>query len=265
MYSPLRILMLCLLVGAWPGTLLAGEEETLGAGDSIRITVAQNPNLTTEARISARGSIWFPLLGDVEIGGLSQGEAVTRIADLLKQRQYLNDPIVSLTVLQVRSRQVSVLGLVARPGRYVLDDAGTRLTDVLALAGGIAPEGDNRVTVVSASEGGAVRRQIDVNRIYRNLDPAANIELKSGDTVVVERAPVFYINGEVYRAGAYRLAENLNVMQAVSLAGGVTPRGTERGIRIHRRGANGHLSDIVADMSDSVVADDVINIPERLF
>ena len=69
----------------------------------------------------------------------------------------------------------------------------------------------------------------------------------------------------MYRAGAYRLAENLNVMQAVSLAGGVTPRGTERGIRIHRRAADGSLNDIVAGMSDSVFANDVINIPERLF
>lgn len=265
MFSNLRITLLCLLLGVWSSALRAGEEETLGPGDSVRVAVSQNPNLTTETRISARGNIWFPLIGDVEIGGLTQGEAVTKIADLLKQGRYLNDPIVTITVLQIRSRQVSVLGQVARPGRYVLDDAGTRLTDVLALAGGIAPNGDSRVTIVSASEGGAVKREVDITRIYRNSDSSANVELRNGDTVVVERAPVFYINGEVFRAGAYRLAENLNVMQAVSLAGGVTPRGTERGIRIHRRGADGSLRDIGAGMSDSVLANDVIDIPERLF
>lgn len=261
----LRNALTILLVLVWSPVIQAAGEDTLGPGDSIRLTVFQNPNLTTETRISPRGTIWFPLIGDVDLNGLSQGEAVERIASLLRSGQYLNDPQVSISVLQLRSRQVSVLGQVARPGRYVLDDAGTRLTDVLALAGGITPDGDSRVTIVTNSESGLSKREVDITRIYRNTDSNANVELGSGDTVIVERAPVFYVNGEVHRAGAYRLAEDLNVRQAISLAGGVTPRGTERGIRIHRRTDSGGVSDIVATMSDSVHANDVIDIPERFF
>ena len=247
------------------GPLRAESQDTLGPGDSVRVTVFQNPNLTTEARISPRGSIWMPLIGDVDLKGLTQGEAVARIAGKLKDGQFLNDPQVSISVLTVRSPQVSVLGQVQRPGRYPLDDTGNRLTDVLAQAGGLAPEGDNLISVISTENGKTTKREIDLTRIYREVDSAANIELKGGDTVVVERSPVFYIYGQVQRAGAYRLAENLSVMQAISLAGGVTPRGTERGIKIHRRGAEGNVQDIASQVSDVVRANDVIYIQESMF
>lgn len=257
--------LLCLTLMFLAGPLRADSEDSLGPGDSVRVTVFQNPNLSTEARISPRGTIWMPLIGDVDLKGLTQGEAVARIARKLKDGQFLVDPQVSISVLQVRSRQVSVLGQVLHPGRYPLDDGATRLTDVLALAGGIAPDGDNLVSVMSTKDGKISKRDIDISRIYRDSDSSANVELKGGDTVMVERSPVFYIYGQVQRAGSYRLMENLSVMQAVSLAGGVTPRGTERGIKIHRRTPDGALQDIVAQMSDTVRANDVVYIQESLF
>src|ERR687891_731149 len=98
------------------------QAEKLGAGDAVRITVFQQPDLTTEARITERGTINMPLIGEVKLAGMSQAEAAGAIADGLKSGNYLKNPQVSLAITTLRSRQVSVLGLVARPGRYALED-----------------------------------------------------------------------------------------------------------------------------------------------
>lgn len=243
----------------------AESGDILGPGDSIRVTVFQNPDLTTETRISAQGTILMPLIGRVDLQGLAPNDAVDRIAQRLKDGQFLVDPQVSVTVLQVRSRQVSVLGQVLRPGRYALDDTSPRLVDVLALAGGITPAGDDTVTVMTTRNGKPTSLAIDIAKMYRNADMSANVEIASGDTIFVQRAPVFYIYGEVQRAGAYRLDKDINVVQALSLGGGVTLRGTERGIRIHRRAADGSLDRIDVKPSDKVQPDDVIYISESLF
>lgn len=259
----LTLVALAALTQAAPARAAGGD--ILGPGDSVRVTVFQNPDLTTETRISAQGSILMPLIGPVDLRGMTPDDAVARIAQQLKDGQFLVDPQVSLSVLQVRSRQVSVLGQVTRPGRYALDDSSPRLVDVIALAGGITPTGDDTVTVMSQRDGQPKALSIDLARIYRDGDATANIEIASGDTIFVQRAPVFYIYGEVQRAGAYRLERDTNVVQALSLGGGVTLRGTERGIRIHRRNADGSLHRIDVQAADRVQADDVIYVKESLF
>jgi len=244
---------------------IAQSREALGTGDTVRITVFQNPDLTTEARISEKGTVLFPLVGEIEVSGQSPSGAANRIAESLKKGNYMKNPQVSVAVLTVRSRQVSVLGQVARPGRYALDDTSSMLTDILALAGGIAPTGDERVTAVITREGKSQKVVVDMPRMYSTGDLSANVELQNGDTIFVQRAPVFYIYGEVQRAGAYRMEHNLAVMQAISLGGGLTVRGTERGLKIHRRMPDGSLKVMDARPSDSVQTDDVIYVKESLF
>lgn len=247
------------------GHVLAAPDETLGPGDAIRISVFENPDLTTETRISAGGFIRFPLLGNVKLGGLSPVNAGERIAALLKEGKIILDPQVNLSVIQVRSRQVSVLGQVVRPGRYALDETQTTLTDILALAGGVGPNGDDVVTVVRVRNGTSEKLDIDVPRMYRTGDMSANIEIENGDTVFVRRAPMFYIYGEVQRAGTYRLENDMTVMQALSLGGGVTVRGTERGIKVARRSADGVLAKREVQLADPVKPDDIIHVRESLF
>jgi len=144
----------------------ADPRETLGAGDSIRVTVFQNPDLTTETRISERGTIMFPLIGEVALAGQTPTGGAVQIAEQLKQGNYIRNPQVSLSVTQVRSRQVSVLGQVGRPGRYALDDVNSKLTDILALAGGISPAGDDVVTVTVA-RGSQIRKLATCRRTSR--------------------------------------------------------------------------------------------------
>jgi polysaccharide export outer membrane protein len=238
--------------------------DVLGPGDSIRVTVFGNPDLTTETRVTAHGAIRMPLIGEVDLNGATPGEAATRIAGRLKRGQFLKDPQVTVNLLQMRSRQVSVLGQVVHPGRYALEDHA-RLTDALALAGGIAPTGGDVVNVMSPHGSSHVKQVVNVAEMYRSANAAANIELHNGDTVYVDRAPVFYIYGEVQHAGAYRIDGDLDVMQAISLGGGITPRGTERGLSIRRRMPNGGVEQIEVKPSDRVRPDDVIYVKESLF
>jgi polysaccharide export outer membrane protein len=246
-------------------TLQLQSRETLGEGDSIRITVFQNPDLTTETRISERGTITFPLVGEISLAGLAPVDAEARIADKLIKGKFVLKPQVSLNVIRVRSRQVSVLGQVARPGRYPLDDTSSNLTDILALAGGVSPTGDDNVTVMVRRNGKTAKLEINVPTMYRTGDLSRNLQLENGDTIFVQRAPVFYIYGEVQRAGSYRLEQAMTVMQALSLGGGVTPRGTDRGLKIRRKTADGTFRAIDASLTDPVQPDDVIYVRESLF
>lgn len=251
-----------------PGTAPMAQDvarEVLGAGDSIRVTVFQNADLTTETRLSQTGTITFPLIGEVALGGLTPAQAGSRIAEHLRRGNFIVNPQVSVAVIQVRSRQVYALGQLTRPGNYVLDDTGSRLTDILTLAGGINATGADRVTILSENGGKPVRREIDVPAIFRDGDTSSNIQLQNNDIIFVERAPVFYIYGEVQRAGAYRLEPDMIVMQAMSLGGGLTPRGTERGIGIHRRLPNGQFTRIAVSLTDPVRAGDIVYVRESLF
>lgn len=241
------------------------SREALGTGDSIRITVFQSPDLTTETRISERGTVVFPLIGEVQLGGLTPAQAGARIADQLRRGNFIVRPQVVVAIMQVRSRQVHVLGQILRPGSYVLEDTGARLTDILTLAGGISSTGADTVTLLTNRAGKTETREIDIPSIFRGGDASANIQIENGDTIFVERAPVFYIYGEVQRAGAYRLLPNMVVMQALALGGGLTSRATERAIGVHRRTPAGKFVKLEAKITDPIQADDIVFVRESMF
>ena len=238
--------------------------EQLGMGDMVRITVFRNPDLTTEARISERGTVLFPMIGEVQVAGLTPSQAGKRIADQLTRGRYVVNPEVTVSMMQVNSRQVSVLGNVNKPGRYPLDSQTAHLTDFIAVAGGLAPTGSDEVTVVTTKDGKTSKREVDLAAIFNSGDVSQNIELQPGDTVYVHKAPMVYVYGEVQKGGAYRVEPNMTVMQAIAMGGGVTPRGTLRGIKISRReGSN--VREISAHLTDTVKPDDVVYVSESLF
>jgi len=241
------------VVFLWAAAFPAWGAEKLGVGDAVRVTVFQQPDLTTEARITERGTIAMPLIGEAKVTGMTAAEAAAKIAAELKSGKYLKNPQVSIVRTTLRSQQVSVLGMVARPGRYALDDTSSRLADVVAAAGGLTPEGSSSVTVIR----GAQKHQVGLL--------GKSFELQGGDTIHVDRAPVFYIYGEVTRAGAYRFEPGLSVMQAISLGGGITPRGSDRRLKLRRAGPDGKIVETDAALRDAVRADDVIYVKESLF
>lgn len=353
----LRLIVLLILSlafsSAWAETNSSKVAETnhrdyvLGAGDFVRISVYGSPDLLTEARISAAGSITFPLLGEVTLGGLSPKISENKLADLLEKGGFVKKAQVNLIVLQYQSQYVSVLGDVYKPGKVALDRP-SKLSDVLAMAGGATPNGSDIVTLIRTQAGkttktdydirdliakadaahnpavmgddivyvnarevsvlGQVNRpgkysvtsgvrtildflsqagglavngadnvivmtkrngqlekmELDVDQLYRTGELANNIELANGDSIYVPRAPMFYIYGEVQRPGAFRLERNMNVAQALSTGGGLSARGTERGIKI-KRTIKGELKTLDAKAGDVLQANDIVFVGESLF
>jgi polysaccharide export outer membrane protein len=238
--------------------------EALGMGDMVRVSVFRNPELTTEARVSERGTILFPMIGEVPVAGLTPSQAGARIADKLRSGKYVVNPEVTVSMMQVNSRQVSVLGNVVKPGRYPLDSTTAQLTDLIALAGGVGPTGSDEVTVITKRNGKQEKLEIDLGDMFRRGDLSRNISLEPGDTIFVHKAPMVYVYGEVQKGGAYRVEPQMTVMQAIAMGGGITPRGTERGIKISRRDGTG-VRRIDASLTDNVQPDDVIYVRESLF
>ena len=231
----------------------AQAAEKLGVGDAVRVSVFQQPDLTLEARISEGGTITMPLIGAVKLAGLSTAEAGAQIAGALKRGKFLNNPQVQVALTTLRSRQVSVLGLVARPGRYALDETSSQLADVIAAAGGVVPTGSETVTV---------KRDGKDQKVHLLVK---SFPLKGGETIYVERAPVFYIYGEVTRAGAYRLEPEMTVMQAIAAGGGITPRGSDRRLKLRRPQADGKIVETDVSLQEAVKANDVIYVKEAIF
>lgn len=243
----------------------AAQEYRLGPGDGVKISVFQNPDLSLETRVSETGVISYPLVGSVHIGGLSVAAAEQAIAEGLRKGGFVLQPQVTLVLQQVRGAQVSVLGQVARPGRYPLESTTMKVTDALALAGGGSPQAGDKVILTGMRNGRRVRAEIDVTELFVSWTPEKDVPIQAGDTLYVHRAPQFYVYGEVQRAGAYRVERQMTVLQALSMGGGLNPRGTERGIRIHRRGEDGATRILTPQLNDAVQPDDVIVVREALF
>jgi polysaccharide biosynthesis/export protein len=243
-----------------------GNEYRLAGGDVIKIAVFQNPDLTTEIRVAETGSITFPLIGTVKVGGLTLSQAEAEIARRLQTGRFIADPQVSITLTAVVGNQVSVLGQVTKPGNYPLFNANLRLSQVLAAAGGIDPQTGGGVVVVTGTRNGRpFRTQVDVEDFYATNRIQNDIVLSAGDSIFVPRVEQFYIYGQVQRPGAYPLLRNMTVMQALAQGGGLTQRGTERSLRIYRRSSNGTLEEFKPKMTELIRPDDVVNIGESLF
>jgi polysaccharide export outer membrane protein len=240
-------------------------EYRLGMGDSIRIVVFQNPDLTLETRISEAGTITYPLIGSVQLGGLTVAAAEQHIAKALKDGDFVQQPQVNITVLQVRGNQVSVLGQVARPGRIPLETFTTHVSEVLAMAGGVTPTGGDTAILAGVRDGKPFRKEIDIAGLYLSEQSPEDLVVASGDTIYVHRAPVYYIYGEVQHPGAFRVERALTVRQALAQGGGLTARGTERRLRIHRKGVDGKIEEISPTLDTSIMADDVLYVRESLF
>lgn len=263
-----KALMWLLLSFGLLGSSLAQDKKAdyrLGAGDAIKISVFQNPDLTVETRVSESGTITYPLVGAVAIGGLSIADAEKAIADKLREGGFVQKPQVNILLVVVRGNQVSVLGQVSRPGRYPIETVNTRVSDMLALAGGAIPNGADTIILSGIREGKPFSREIDIPALFLENKPDLDLNVAGGDVIYVHRAPVFYIYGEVQRAGVYRLERSMTVLQGLAQGGGLTMRGTERGLRLHRRNEEGKIVILSPEKTDLLKPDDVLYIQESFF
>jgi polysaccharide export outer membrane protein len=207
----------------------------LGVGDLVELTVYDVPELTTKTRISSTGDINCPLIGATHVAGLT-AEAAERLIEK-RLSTYLKDPYVSLFVTEYASQGASVLGEVSKPGVYpVLGEQ--HLFDLLSASGGLTERAGHSITVTHRSD---PNNPVTLP-ISRNLsdNPDSNINVYPRDTVVVRKADIVYVVGDVGRPSGLLLdASGLTVLQAIALSGGTTRTAKTSGVRILRKGPSG--------------------------
>jgi polysaccharide export outer membrane protein len=251
------------MISALPA--LAQQQYLLVPGDIVRISVFKNPDLSLDVRVSETGAISYPLVGSVPVSGLTLPAAEQKIGQMLRDGGFVLNPQVSILLTQALGNLVSVIGEVNTPGRYSIEAAGGHLSGMLAAAGGISQTGGD-VVIVSGKRGGKpFRHEVDIVNMSLSESPTDDIDLYGGDTLFVNRAPVFYIYGQVQKPGQVRLERRMTVMQALASGGGITGKGTSRGIVRHRRDANGKVKEESVTLDDDVRDQDVIYVKESLF
>ena len=241
-------------------------EALLGVGDIVKITVYQNPDLTVEgARISENGQINFPLIGAVVVSGLTVPAAEQKIAKQLRDGGFVLRPQVTIQLGLIRSSVISILGQVAKPGRFPIEAVGTKVSEMIAIAGGVAPGGADTVTLVGTRNGRPIKLDIDLPSILQSGKTELDLVVENGDVIYADRAPTAYIYGEVQRPGQFKIERGMTLMQVIAVNGGVSARGTQRGIKVHRRDQQGNVTVSDIGLNDPVQRDDVIYVKESLF
>ena len=240
----------------------------VGPADVLIITSYDQDDLSGKFTVENDGTFTFPMVGRVTVGGKTLREVETSLKALLVERGFFKSPQLTVAVDQYRSQKIFVLGEVRKPGVYTLSGV-MRLVEALALADSTLPTAGNEIVIMPAANDQSSTEHKEATRVDRDdLESgklSANVTLHDGDTILIPRAENVYVFGQVKNPGAYpRHQDDMTVLQALSLAGGVTDRGSMGRIEILRVVA-GAQQEIKAQLTDHVHANDTIIVPERYF
>ena len=206
----------------------------LGAGDLLQVTVFESKSLNTTVRVSSRGHITLPLLGQVKVKGLTAREAEIKIEKHYRAK-YIKDPHVSVFVEEHMSQRVTLVGQFKQPGTYEYPSRQT-LLDVMALAGGLTDKAGNMIQVRrhAARPGEPNVLVIDLDQLIKKGRTDMNVDINGGDIIFAPEAGHFFVDGAVRRVGSYPIREKLGVSEALMTAGGIRPWGIKDSIVLIR-------------------------------
>jgi polysaccharide export outer membrane protein len=236
----------------------------VGPGDVLDITVYDNDDLKTKVRVGSDGTIVMPLLGQVKVDALTVPQISEKITTLLADG-YLVNPQVNVFVQEFRSKKVVVLGMVRNPGLYELSGPISFL-ELISKAGGLEKGAGDTATIKRSENGGNALIPIDLISLIEKGDLTQNIPLFDGDTVVISKAGMCYVTGEVKTPGSYACGDNSTVLQLITLANGFTGKASKSGVDVIRF-VNGEKTVLenVALATTLVKHNDVIVVPESFF
>ena len=240
----------------------------VGSQDVLVITSYDQQALSGEFMVEADGSFGYPLVGRIEAGGMTLRQVEATIRRQLIEGGFFKQPEITVGVKEYRSRKIYVLGEVRTPGVHALSGA-MRLVEALALADSTLPTAGAEVVILPASQDPSRPSRDNVVRVsLRDLeegDASQNVLLRDGDTILVPRAEEVYVFGQVKNPGAYSVRDDdMTVLQALSLAGGITDRGAMGRIEIVRI-VEGERQELRVELSDYVLPGDTVVVPERFF
>jgi polysaccharide biosynthesis/export protein len=245
------------------------ESVTIGRGDVLHVKVLEAPELEQSARVTDAGTLTLILGGSIQVAGFTPAEAAQAIAQVLVDGHYVLTPHVSVTLDQTITQNVTIMGQVRSPGSYAIGTPRPIL-DVLALAGGLTDVADRKVTIQRHA---TKVRNVFVLSNSANSALDANIAVFPGDTVIVPKADVVYILGDVNRPGGIAMVTNdskLSALQAISLAGGTPPTAVPSHARLIRKQADGTHVELPLQLSAMqkgkrpdipLQSDDIIYVP----
>ena len=245
----------------------------LGPGDIFEVRVFGEPDLSGVYRVTADGNISFPLVGRVEVASVNAAQLSDRISEML--REYVREPHVSVFVKEYRSQPLLVLGAVSRPGQYQIVQQ-THLIDVIAMAGGLGPDAADHIVIQRRASGSAEGAdnsaanipqvvKIDLKALLTDGDLSLNVPVQGGDVINVPKREVelFYVIGDVHRAGPFELpaGENLLLTQAVAWAGGPTRTAKATNARLIRYDEQGTIRQDIALNVNAILKGEEPDIP----
>lgn len=241
------IFSFCLFL-ATPCFAQTGETLFIGPGDLVSISVFDTPEMTQDVRVSDAGTVRLQLIGDVNIGGKTPPEAAKTIEDSLISHQIMKAPQVTVHIKDYVTQDVSILGEVKNPGPYQITTPQTVLR-VLALAGGLMEDANRKITIERHNPPGEKVEYYLANDANQAMQSA--VMVNPGDTVIVPRAPIVYIMGDVGRPGGYAIATNdskLSMLQLVAMAGS-TNKTAKANLKLIRKDANGQQKEIPVQLA----------------
>ena len=271
--------MLCALLVGWlsfaPQTApsaAARQDYRVGPDDVLQVNVFGEEELSRASTVGTDGTIDVALLGRLKVAGMTLRDIETLISNTLRDG-FLRNPHVSVEIKEYRSQNIFVTGEVRTPGTVSLK-ANTSLMEALGLAGSLTPNAGTEIVIVHPKSGAGIAQptmpnqegvtvtKVDLRDIQEGR--ATPVQLHDGDTIVVPRAARFFVTGYVRSPGGYVVEPGLTVLQAISIAGGITERGSSKGVRIRRTSA-GKTQEIKVGDSDIVLPGDTIVVRQRIF
>lgn len=225
----------------------------LGAGDLLQVTVFESEELNAKVRVSSRGYVTLPLLGQVQVKGMSAREAEVHIEALYKQR-YIKDPHVSVFVEEHFSQRITLIGQFKNPGTYDYLSK-MRLMDVMALGGGLNDQAGRTAQLrrMGDSAEQPLTLLVDLDKMIREGHSELNIEINGGDVIFVPEAGMFFVDGAVRNPGAYHIRRQTNLSEALSVAGGLAPYADGEKVILIRHLGNGERQVLELALQDREV------------
>ena len=243
-------------------SVAAPAQYTIGPQDLLKITVFDEPDLTNSYRVDGDGFITFPYISRVAAGGLKLGELQDRIRALLSAG-FIRNPQVRVEIGEFKSQSVLVSGEVRQPGKITMTGSMT-LLEALAAAGSATSSASSELTVAHPKRGTEDSDVIRINWKDLQLGRGTDVGLQDGDIINVPKAQTFFITGQIRNGGSYVLEPGTTMQQAIAMAGGLTERGSDRGITVTRL-INGKSTDVKVTLEDKVQPNDTIIVRNRFF
>jgi len=252
------------------GRLAISESLLIGPGDQLHVQVADTPEMDQHPRVTDAGEVPIEAVGSVKVAGLTPAEAAVIIQNQLIAAHYMRHPIVLVTIEQFATQTVSVLGEVKGPGAYPIATPRSIL-DVLALSGGLTAQADRNIVIERHGDSSNC-----VHYNYSNNPDAAvggQVLVSPGDTVLVPKAGIVYVLGDVNRPGGYAMTNNesqMTMLEVLALAGGVSKTARQGGTRLIRKDSSGSYSErqlSIGDLQKGKISDiamqagDVVYVP----